>query len=147
MESPEAGAAAELAAPLRRAADAHRGEGFEIEVALPPGLPPVAVPAATLERVFAILLQNSRQAGARRATVGARAGRGHVAVSVADDGPGVPEADRERLFEPFFTSRRAEGGTGLGLPIARSLLAASQARIELARAEPSAKFELTLPRA
>ncbi|WP_367254607.1 ATP-binding protein, partial [uncultured Phenylobacterium sp.] len=44
------------------------------------------------------------------------------------------------------TSRRAQGGTGLGLPIARSLLAASHARIDLVEAGQGAAFRITLPR-
>jgi len=59
----------------------------------------------------------------------------------------VPEGDRSRLFEPFFTSRRAEGGTGLGLPIARSLLAASHASIALLDSPEGAAFRIVLPRA
>ena len=57
----------------------------------------------------------------------------------------VADADRERLFEPFFTSRRASGGTGLGLPIARSLLAASSGRITLTPSASGARFEVILP--
>ena len=67
-------------------------------------------------------------------------------LDVADDGPGVPEADRERLFEPFFTSRRGEGGTGLGLPIAQALLNANRASLALVGSQGGAAFELTLPR-
>ena len=52
-----------------------------------------------------------------------------------------PPADRERLFEPFFTTRRAEGGTGLGLPIARSLLAASNGALDLVDGGKGARFE------
>jgi signal transduction histidine kinase len=107
----------------------------------------VAVPEAALERVLNILLQNSRQLGATRARVAASAEAQGVAVTVADDGPGVADADRERLFQPFFTSRRANGGTGLGLPIARSLLAASHATIEFVATETGACFRLWLPRA
>jgi signal transduction histidine kinase len=107
----------------------------------------VAVPAATLEAVLTILLQNSRQAGAASATVAARTGRSQVVLSVTDDGPGAPPADHERLFEPFFTSRRDFGGTGLGLSIARSLLAASAATIILAPSPEGARFEVSLPRA
>ena len=36
---------------------------------------------------------------------------------VADDGPGVPEADRERIFDPFYTTKEPGEGTGLGLAI------------------------------
>jgi signal transduction histidine kinase len=105
----------------------------------------VAVPARTIEAVLTTLLDNSRQAEARLVRITADRHGGEVRLSVADDGPGVPVGDRDRLFEPFFTSRRAEGGTGLGLPIARSLLAADGGAITLRRSEPGACFEVTLP--
>ncbi|KQR83672.1 sensor histidine kinase [Sphingomonas sp. Leaf343] len=112
---------ADVAAVAHRVADAERGAGFAIEVAVPAGLS-ARIDAATLEAVLAGLLANSRQAGAASATiVAAREGAG-VAVRVSDTGPGIPMADRGRVFEPFFTTRRTTGGTGLGLPIAASLL-------------------------
>ena len=144
MAMPEAGAAADLAEPARRTADA---AGFPVEVDVPRDVPQVAAPLTTVESVLTILLQNARQAGATRAEVRAVAGVEEVVLTVSDNGPGVPQADRDRLFEPFFTSHRAEGGTGLGLPIARSLLAASHGRIELAGGGPGATFRVTLPRA
>ena len=143
MASPEAGAAADLDEPVRRAVDAC---GLAVDVRLPREASPVAVPAATIEAVITILLQNSRQAGATAARIAAEASD-PVILTLTDNGPGVSPADRDRLFEPFFTSRRAEGGTGLGLPIARSLLAASHAKIELVDAGQGAAFRLTLPRA
>ena len=147
MAPAETDAAVDLTAPVRRAADAEVGAAFDVRVELPANLPPVAVPAATLESVVTVLLQNSRQAGAACATIAARAGRSQVVLSVTDDGPGIPPADRDRLFEPFFTSRRASGGTGLGLSIARSLLAASEGAIALAASPEGARFEVSLPRA
>jgi signal transduction histidine kinase len=146
MATPEPGVSADLAGPIARAAEGQGTPDFTVETDLPPGLR-VAAPSETVEKVTTILLQNARQAGASRAAVkGAEAG-GLVEITVRDDGPGVPPADRERLFEPFFTSRRATGGTGLGLSIARSLLAASHGRIELAGADRGAVFRVTLPRA
>jgi len=147
MAQPEPDAASDLGPPIRRAADAHAGEGFAVDLDLPADLPQAAAPEATLESVVGVLLQNSRQAGATRATVTVRAEDERLRLTVADDGPGVPAADRERLFEPFFTSRRDAGGTGLGLSIARSLLAASNATIDLAPSDKGAVFDVRLPRA
>ena len=147
MASPELDVVTGLMEPLRRAADAQGGAAFDVRLDLPAKLPAVAVPAATLESTITVLLQNSRQAGAAHATIAARADPAQVVLSVTDDGPGVPPADRERLFEPFFTSRREFGGTGLGLPIARSLLSASRAAIAFVPSAEGTRFDVILPRA
>jgi signal transduction histidine kinase len=145
MATPEAGVAVLVEPAVRRIADGQAQDGFRVEVVLPPRLPPVAAPETTVETALTVLLQNARQAGARTARISAEASGVELILSVTDDGPGVPRADRERLFEPFFTSRRAEGGTGLGLPIARSLLAASNGRLTLGEASAGARFDVALP--
>jgi signal transduction histidine kinase len=144
MARPGAGVAADVAGPVRRAVDGV-GATLTVTTVLPPDLPAVAVPEEAIEAVLTALLENSRQAGAAQATISARATVESVLLTVTDDGPGVAEADRDRLFEPFFTSHRADGGTGLGLPIARSLLAASEGRISLAASVGGARFEVVLP--
>jgi signal transduction histidine kinase len=116
-----------------------------IEVDLPHALAPLAVPPATIRAVLASLVQNSVQAGASRIHAEGRIEDGRLLLDLADDGRGIAEADRERVFEPFFTSRRTTGGTGLGMPIARSLLEASLASIELLPSEKGARFRLSLP--
>jgi signal transduction histidine kinase len=125
-------------------ADAHRRAGFSVEVGLG-GLPPVAAPPELLEAVLETLVENSRQAGAGRVTIAGRAERSKVRITVADDGHGIPGADRERIFEPFHTSRRGEGGSGLGLSIARSLLTACGGSITAPASDKGAEFELCLP--
>src|SRR6266480_3950341 len=72
------------------------------------------------------------------------ASNGSVSVAVDDNGPGVPLAERERIFRPFWT--RDDSGTGLGLAIAHELAAALGGRIEL-QSEPGegSRFELVLP--
>jgi signal transduction histidine kinase len=145
MARPEAGAAGDARASILRIADALGAETLAIHVDLPAQLPPVAVPASTLEAVLTTLIDNSRQAGASSVTIKAGAPSGIVLLSIADDGRGVSEGDRERLFEPFFTTKRESGGSGLGLSIARSLLAASRGEIRLAQSLEGACFEITIP--
>ncbi|MGA9581930.1 MAG: HAMP domain-containing sensor histidine kinase, partial [Allosphingosinicella sp.] len=129
-----------------KVADAHRRAGFAVEVRLA-GLPAVAAPPELLEAVLETLVENSRQAGAGVVTVAGRAERTKVRIVVADDGHGIAEADRERIFEPFHTSRRSQGGSGLGLSIARSLLAACGGTISAPPSDKGARFELCLPMA
>jgi len=138
--------AADLALPLRRVADACQEDRLAIRVELPPSLAPVMVPPAVVEASVACLIENSRQAGASAVQLSARRAAEFVELTVRDDGPGIPLGDRERIFEPFFTSRRTSGGTGLGLPITRSLLRAYGATIELVGGSPTgATFLLRLP--
>ena len=130
---------------LARVADAHRRNGFDVRVDAPGGLPPVAVPAATLESVLSTLLENSRQAGASIVTVETAIEDRSLILRVADDGPGIAPADRERVFEPFFTTRRAEGGSGVGLTIVRSLLGGAGGRIGVEGEGAGAVFTMELP--
>jgi signal transduction histidine kinase len=139
-------AATGLEAPVLAIADAHRGEGLEIAVALQ-DLPAVTAPAEMIEAVVETLVENSRQAGASRITISGEAREDRVLLRVVDDGPGIPPADRERIFEPFHTGRRDQGGSGLGLSIARSLLAAAGGGIATVAIEKGAAFEISLPSA
>ncbi len=71
-----------------------------------------------------------------------------VAIEVRDSGPGVPAAVRERVFEPFFTTRGAGKGTGLGLAISQGLAESMAGTLECREHEGSgAVFRLSLPRA
>ena len=51
-----------------------------------------------------------------------RLGKDHVEITFSDDGIGIPEAIQRHVFDPFFTTRRAEGSTGLGLYIVHNLV-------------------------
>jgi signal transduction histidine kinase len=137
-------AASEVTAAVLKVADAHSGAGFAVEADISP-LPPVAAPEELLESVLETLVENSRQAGAKTVRIAARAEAARVRLTLSDDGPGVPQADHERIFEPFHTTRRSEGGSGLGLAIARSLLDACGGTIRSLRVNEGAAFELCLP--
>jgi signal transduction histidine kinase len=145
MARPDLEASTDVAAAVRRAVDATAAGQAAIAVELAPGLPEVAVPQASLEAVLSALIDNSLKAGARKVEVSAEPAGEHVRLGVVDDGPGIAPADRERLFEPFFTTRRAEGGTGLGLAIARSLMQAHGGELSAPPTASGARFELSLP--
>jgi signal transduction histidine kinase len=78
-----------------------------------------------LRRALRNLLENARRYGGEEVHVGvARAGAGRVEVRVSDRGPGVPEGQRERIFEPFYRlpgHAEREGGVGLGLSLVRQI--------------------------
>lgn len=79
-----------------------------------------------------------------------RAYENDVHIVIEDSGPGVPDEVRERLFEPFVTSRKREGprpGTGLGLAIARGIVERHHGTIRADRGElGGARFTITLPK-
>lgn len=141
------GTATPVDGPLRAIADAMRGPDLTVGVTLPAGLPPAAAAPALVEAVLQILIENSAQAGASEVAIAAEARGGRILVRVADNGAGVPSADREQIFEPFHTGRREQGGSGLGLSIARSLLASCAGTISNLPAEKGACFEVDLPAA
>jgi signal transduction histidine kinase len=90
---------------------------------LPGDLPPIPLDAAAMHQALLNLLLNALQAApARSGTVTIQAGLddGHAWIAVSDNGPGVPEAWREEIFEPF-ASTRGQRGTGLGLPVTRRI--------------------------
>ena len=98
-----------------------------------------------LHRVIANLGRNAFQAGADIVTLSAGRATGRICVDIIDDGPGLPEAARSNLFEPFSGSTR-EGGTGLGLVIARDVMRAHGGDVSLlATSEEGTTFRLMLP--
>ena len=108
-------------------------------------LPAILGHADQLEQVMLNLFMNAIEAmpGGGRLEVVTRACGSGVEVTVADSGPGVAAADRERLFEPFFTKK--SGGTGLGLYLSRQLVEAHGGRLELLAGEGGARFRIFLP--
>lgn len=96
-------------------------------------------------RVLFNLAHNAVQAGASAIEVTAGRDGDAVRIEVADDGPGIPAALREHLFQPFAVSGR-DGGSGLGLAIAREIVRAHGGELGLGRTGPSGTvFQLELP--
>ena len=77
--------------------------------------------------------------------MGAEGAGERVAVHVDDDGDGISASNRAKVFEPFFTTRREAGGTGMGLGIVLALLKAHDGTITLVDTERGTRFEINLP--
>jgi signal transduction histidine kinase len=103
--------------------------------------------AAALRDAASNLILNALQASppGGRVRVNARVENERLSVSVTDEGSGVPAERRERIWEPFFTTKQR--GTGLGLAIVRKRIeeAGGEARLAPQRPGEGARFELTLP--
>ena len=104
-------------------------------------------------RVLINLLDNAFDAVAGRdaptVTVATRRTDGGVQIRVSDNGPGIPEAERGRVFEPFYTTKPTGEGTGLGLSLAHDVVAQGHGgTLEVEGAEgEGATFVVTLPAA
>ncbi len=100
-----------------------------------------------LRRVLANLVENGIHASdGGKVTIGWRAGAGVAVITVDDEGPGIPEAKRETIFDPYVTTK--EHGTGLGLAIAKKIALDHRGEIALSP-DPAptggARFVLTVP--
>ncbi|MGE3782870.1 MAG: GAF domain-containing protein, partial [Alphaproteobacteria bacterium] len=131
-----------------------------LERDLQPGLAPIAVAPQEMMRVFLNLFSNGFYAAARRArdggdgsfrptlAVATRDEGEAVAVTVRDNGAGIPPEIRDRLFQPFFTTKPSGEGTGLGLSISYDIVAQQHGGTIAIDSEPGAytEFTIRLPR-
>jgi signal transduction histidine kinase len=113
------------------------------------GEPAAYVNRADLLRSVTNLVDNAVRHAATQVSLVAVATPTAVQVSVTDDGHGIPQADRERVFDRFArldeARARDEGGSGLGLPIARALVRRSGGDLRLDDADPGLRAVVTLP--
>jgi two-component system OmpR family sensor kinase len=147
----------DLGAALLADVERHRlrRPSLDLRVVLPDGPVVVAADAGRVSQIVGNLVDNAARAtgGTGQVTLWLDASRAdEVAVFVSDDGPGVPDADRERVFDRLVrldqARRSGDGGAGLGLPIARGLARAHGGDLVCEASgsgRPGAVFRLTLP--
>ena len=138
----------EVVGPVVRRARVASGQRVDVDV--PEELPPVLVDPVRLDQVLTNLLDNARSYAADGPVqVVVRAVGGTVELRVVDHGPGIPDSERERVFDQFYRlkggGRRPEG-TGMGLAICRGIVEAHDGTL-LVETTPGggATFVLTLP--
>ncbi len=113
--------------------------------------PPVRIHGdpVQLARLLRNLADNAARHGETHVDLSLQIRGSSIEVAVEDDGPGIPEADRERVFERFVrldeSRARVSGGTGLGLAIAREISVAHGGSLRAEAGAQGARFVLTLP--
>jgi nitrogen fixation/metabolism regulation signal transduction histidine kinase len=120
----------------------------EADLAVQRGNPcPVALDRALMRRVIVNLCRNAVEAARperARVHLGVARARDRAVLTVADEGPGIPEELRQRIFDPYFTTRHE--GTGLGLAIVKKIVLQHGGEIQAgARPGGGASFTIALP--
>jgi two-component system NtrC family sensor kinase len=113
------------------------------------GIPPVSSNPGQMQQVFLNVVNNAVDAigGDGEVRLDIRCARGGVEVVIADSGPGIPEADLERIFEPFYSTKGGESKhCGLGLAICRETMRSLGGRISAeSRPGGGATFTMWFP--
>jgi two-component system NtrC family sensor kinase len=135
--------------------------GIELAVEVDPELPVIQAIAGQLEQVLINLITNAVHAVEARDP--SRPGHGAggpgkvvvrakvespstIVIEVGDSGPGISELDRDRIFEPFYTTKPDGKGTGLGLPIVRNIVDQHRGEITITTSDlGGAAFRVVLP--
>jgi signal transduction histidine kinase len=135
---------------LRECADSLHPRPATLHVELGANLGSVDGDRRLLARALGNLLRNAQKYAAHTVALSAQRAGGLLELTVDDDGPGIPEEERERIFEPFYrldrSRDRATGGFGLGLSIARKAVALHGGVLRVERSPlGGARFVISLP--
>lgn len=126
----------------------------QLESRLASSLPPIMGDRDRLETVLLNLINNGIDAASARKGGGCvtvetslveMEGQPWVEVRVSDNGPGIPTANIDRVFEPFFSTKPAGQGTGLGLFLTYGIVSDHRGRIEVRNGDSGAIFTVVLP--
>jgi two-component system sensor kinase FixL len=136
---------------MRLAAAEARQSGVELKSEVEPGLPQVLADSIQIQQVLLNLVRNAVEAvdGAdsqrREVSLGVRRAADGVQFTVRDTGPGLAPESRDKVFEPFYTTKA--DGIGIGLPLSRSIADAHGGRLWAGAEAQGAAFHLVLPAA
>lgn len=105
----------------------------------------ICVDRLALQQAFAALMHNAADAGADSLHIATCRKADAVSIDIVDNGSGIPANLRDKVFEPFFSTRRAQGGSGMGLALAQALVRAHGGDVRIAAAERGTRVSVTLP--
>jgi two-component system nitrogen regulation sensor histidine kinase NtrY len=108
-------------------------KGFNIKISIPDNIPPVEADGQQLKRVFINILDNAFHAmgssGNIEFKIHADAVNNKIFMDISDDGPGISETQKDKIFQPYFSTK--ESGTGLGLSIASKIITEHKGHIRV----------------
>lgn len=133
-------------AVLTQVASDARYRHIEVQVDETRPIPELMIDRLRMEQALSNLLHNAVQAASQQVRIGWFADATQAGFVIDDDGPGIAEADRERIFEPFYTTKGVDEGTGLGLAVAHAAVSDHEGRIEIEHSPlGGARFRIVLP--
>ncbi|OGR51275.1 MAG: two-component sensor histidine kinase [Desulfobacula sp. RIFOXYB2_FULL_45_6] len=129
-----------------------RYNNVTMETKLEEGLPFIRISPAELQQVMLNLINNAIDAMEKTGgvikieTKKSKIEKNHIAISIEDNGPGIPKDNLERIFDPFFTTKAVGKGTGLGLSICYGLVRKMGGKIDVAsQVGIGTKFRIWIP--
>ena len=124
-----------------------RKRNCEISYALAENLPKISLNKIGIEQVLVNLIKNAIEARARSVAIQTRCNNEKIRLIVEDNGEGIPDQVKKRLFDPFYTTRQSLGGTGLGLSLVHGIIREHGGNIDV-QGEPGqgTTFTITLPK-
>jgi signal transduction histidine kinase len=124
-----------------------RGKDVTMELNIEPNLPDALGLPGELNQVWMNILDNAIDAVPEggRVVLTASRDRESIAVSIVDNGKGIPDKDLPRVFEPFFTTKPVGQGSGMGLDIVQAILVRNNGSIEVSSKPGRTEFRVRLP--
>ena len=135
---------ANLSDILNKLKNKFASQGLDIEIKSQANYP-LKISADILETVLSNLATNSLQHEATRIELDVTQRDHEVILDMLDNGRGIPAGNRDKIFTPFFTTNRENGGTGLGLRIVQTLIEAHSGKIKLGETQQGTLFTLHFP--
>ena len=120
--------------------------GLTIKTSLPENCA-VSLTAENLDIILSNLIANSKEHGAKKIEINADVQQENILIRLHDDGEGISDLNRDKIFQLFFTTKRERGGTGMGLGIIQSLLNSHAGSIRYIPTKTGTCFEVVVPKA
>jgi len=132
---------------LKAARRARSIQSHKLRSGIEPDLPAVSVDARAIVEALYNLIDNAAKYSPQGTPIEITAAKhnGTVRFAIEDEGPGIPEAERDTVFERFYRSNKSAGGLGMGLSIVRGIVEANGGKIWVEPGKKGARFVFELP--